>query len=109
MIHAACQAALTAAFGAREKTVTAAIAQAAVMGLAAADGKDPNRRRRRQALGWAVAGCGVIVLAAAAFFALRGPEERPASEMAGPDASGDLAAPAETAARIRRRLHRRKR
>ena len=33
LIHAACQAALTAAFGAREKTVTGAIAQAAVMSL----------------------------------------------------------------------------
>ena len=98
LIHAACQAALTAAFGAREKTVTAAIAQAAVMGLAAADGKDPNRRRRRQALGWAMAGCGVIVLAAVAFFALRGPEGRPPPEKAIPEQAG-LAAPAETAAR----------
>lgn len=96
LIHAACQAALTAAFGAREKTVTAAIAQAAVMGLAAADGKGPNRRR--QALGWAAAGGGVIVLAAAAFFTLRGPEGRPSSEMAGPARTG-LAASAETAAR----------
>ena len=98
LIHVACQAALTAAFGAREKTVTAAIAQAAVMGLAAADGKDPNRCRRRQALGWAVAGCGVIVLAAVAFFALRGPEGQPSSAMAGPERAG-LAAPAETATR----------
>jgi type II secretory pathway predicted ATPase ExeA/cell division protein FtsN len=98
LIHAACQAALTAAFAAREKTVTAASAQAAVMGLAAADGKDPNRRRRRRALGWAVAGGGVIVLAAAAFFALPGLEGRPASEKAIPE-QADLAAPAETAAR----------
>jgi general secretion pathway protein A len=98
LIHAACQAALTEAFGAREKTVTAAIAQAAVMGLiAAAEGKDPDRRWRRPALGWAMAGCGVIVLAAAAFFALRGPEERPSSEMADPDRVR-LAAPAESAA-----------
>jgi cell division septation protein DedD len=98
LIHAACQAALTAAFGAREKTVTAAIAQAAVMGLSATDGKDPARRRRRQALGWAVAGCGVIVLAGAAFFALRGPEGRPSSEISGPERAG-LAAPAETVSR----------
>jgi general secretion pathway protein A len=97
LIHTACQAALTAAFGAREKTVTAAIAQAAVMGLAAADGKDPNRRRRRQTLVWGTAGCGVIVLAAAAFFALRGPEGRSSSEMAGPDRAR-LSAPTETAA-----------
>jgi general secretion pathway protein A len=96
LIHAACQAALTEAYGAREKTVTAAIAQAAVMGLAAADGKDPNRRRRRQALGWAVAGCGVILLAGAAFFALRGPEGRPPPEKAVPEQAG-LAAPAQTA------------
>jgi general secretion pathway protein A len=95
LIHAACQAALTAAFAAREKTVTAAVAQAAVMGLAAADGKDPNRRRRRLVLGWAVAGCAAVVLATAAFFALRGPEERPALEIAGPDRAGP-AAPAET-------------
>ena len=98
LIHAACQAALTEAFGAREKTVTAAIAQAAVMGLAAAaEGRDPDRRWRRPALGWAMAGCGVIVLAAAAFFALRGPQGRPSSEMADPDRTR-LAAPAETAA-----------
>jgi type II secretory pathway predicted ATPase ExeA len=98
LINAACQAALTEAFGAREKTVTAAIAQAAVMGLtAAAEGKDPDRRWRRPALGWAMAGCGVIVLAAAAFFALRGPEERPSSEMAEPDRAR-LAASAEPAA-----------
>ena len=49
----------------------AAIAQAAVLGLtAAAEGKDPDRRWWRPALGWAMASCGVIVLAAAAFFAL---------------------------------------
>ena len=95
LIHAACQAALIAAFGDREKTVSAAIAQAAVTGLAAADRKDPKRLRHRQALGWAVAGGGVIVLAAAAFFALRSPEGRPSSETAGPDRS-ELAAPAET-------------
>jgi general secretion pathway protein A len=95
LIHAACQAALTAAFGAREKTVTGAVAQDAVMGLAAADGKDPYRRRRRSVRGWAVAGCGVIVLAVAAFFALRGPEGRPAFETAYPDRAGP-AAPAET-------------
>jgi len=97
LVHAACQAALTAAFGAREKTVTAAIAQAAVMGLAAADGKDPQRRRRRQALGWAAAGGSVIVLAAAAFFALRSPAGRPAPELANPGRAG-LSEPAETAA-----------
>jgi general secretion pathway protein A len=98
LIHAACQAALITAFGDREKTVSAAIAQAAVMGLAAADGKDPQRRRHRPALGWAVAGGGAIVLAAAAFFALRSPEGRPSSETAGPERA-ELAAPAETAAR----------
>jgi type II secretory pathway predicted ATPase ExeA/cell division protein FtsN len=98
LIHAACQAALTAAFGAREKTVTAASAQAAVMGLAAADGKDSNnRRRQRQALGWAAAGCAVILLGAVVFFELRGLKGRPPSESAGPDRAG-LAAPAEMAA-----------
>jgi general secretion pathway protein A len=95
LIHLACQAALTAAFGAREKTVSAAIVQAAVLGLAAADGKDPSRRRQRQALGWAVAGGSVIVLAAVAFFVLRGPEGRPAPGSANPDRAG-LAAPVET-------------
>ncbi|MBI5581124.1 MAG: AAA family ATPase [Deltaproteobacteria bacterium] len=98
LIHAACQAALTAAFGAREKTITGAVAQAAVMGLAAAGGKDSSRRRYRQALGWAAAGCGAIVLAAAAFFALRGPEGRPTPELAVPEQAGP-AAPAETPVR----------
>ncbi len=98
LIHAACQAALSEAFGVREKTVTAAIAQAAVLGLTAVtDGKDPDHGWRRPALGWAMAGCGVIVLAAAAFFAFRGPEGRLSSEMADPDRAR-LSAPAETAA-----------
>jgi type II secretory pathway predicted ATPase ExeA len=96
LIHAACQAALTAAFSAREKTVTAAIAQTAVMGLAAADGKDPSRRRQRLARGLAAAGGSVIVLAAAAFFVLQDPERPPAPESANADRAG-LAAPVETA------------
>jgi len=42
-----------------------------------------------------VAGCAAIVLAAAAFFTLRGPEGRPASETAGTDRA-ELAVSAET-------------
>ncbi len=97
LIHAACQAALTEAFGAHEKTVTAASAQAGVMGLAAAEGKASGFRRHRRALSWAAAGCGVIAIAALAVFELQGTEGRPPSDLVA-SYRGHLVVPAEPAA-----------
>jgi general secretion pathway protein A len=72
-INTACEAALKAACGAAQKTVTVEVARAAVDELRRLEAEGGTRRIRRTALAWGAAACGLIALLAAVAF-MRGPE-----------------------------------
>jgi general secretion pathway protein A len=67
-INTACEAALKAAHGADQKTVTVQAARAAVAELRRLEAEGGTRRPRRTALVWGAAACGLIALLAAVVF-----------------------------------------